>query len=107
MEYTPFEQMEMAVGLLWWQNRRRRRKLIPFWLPVVALMGVAAFQFVGNGFLLEGCHIKGNISAEGERIYHVPGGKYYDATRIKPAKGERWFCTETEARAAGWRRARR
>jgi len=54
-----------------------------------------------------GCNIKGNISYRtGEKIYHVPGGKYYDATRINPAKGERWFCSEAEARAAGWRRSR-
>lgn len=53
-----------------------------------------------------GCRIKGNISAEGERIYHVPGGRFYDRTRIDPAKGERWFCTEAEAQAAGWRRSR-
>ncbi len=53
------------------------------------------------------CLIKGNISRSGERIYHVPGGRWYDATRIDPRKGERWFCTEAEARAAGWRRAKR
>jgi len=51
------------------------------------------------------CRIKGNISRSGEGIYHVPGGRYYDRTRINENKGERWFCTETEARAAGWRRS--
>jgi len=39
----------------------------------------------------------------GERIYHVPGGYYYDRTRISPSKGERWFCSEREALEAGWR----
>jgi uncharacterized 2Fe-2S/4Fe-4S cluster protein (DUF4445 family) len=54
------------------------------------------------------CAIKGNISINtGERIYHVPGQEHYDETIISPQHGERWFCTETEARAAGWRRARR
>lgn len=53
------------------------------------------------------CRIKGNISATGERIYHVPGGEYYDRTQINTSKGERWFCTEGEARAAGWRRSLR
>ena len=53
------------------------------------------------------CDIKGNISASGEHIYHVPGQRYYDVTRISPGKGERWFCSEAEARAAGWRRSRR
>jgi hypothetical protein len=53
-----------------------------------------------------GCNIKGNISASGERIFHVPGQRYYQATRISAARGERWFCSEAEARNAGWRRAR-
>lgn len=52
------------------------------------------------------CVIKGNISSSGERIYHEPGQRYYDATIIQPEKGERWFCSEAEARAAGWRRAK-
>ena len=53
------------------------------------------------------CAIKGNIGSSGERIYHVPGQSLYDRTGISEAKGERWFCSEAEARAAGWRRARR
>ncbi len=52
------------------------------------------------------CQIKGNISASG-RIYHQPGQRDYDRTRITPGKGERWFCTRAEAEIAGWRPARR
>lgn len=52
--------------------------------------------------------IKGNISYNtGEKIYHVPGGQYYNATVINPASGERWFCSEDEANSAGWRRSKR
>ncbi|WP_454015299.1 sunset domain-containing protein [Aquamicrobium terrae] len=54
-----------------------------------------------------GCKIKGNISSKGERIYHLPGQENYDRTRISERKGERWFCSENEARAAGWRKAKR
>ncbi|PBB16550.1 succinoglycan biosynthesis protein exoi [Mesorhizobium sp. WSM4313] len=54
-----------------------------------------------------GRNIKGNISAGGERIYHLPGQKYYSVTIINQAKGERWFCSEAEAVAAGWRRSKR
>ena len=50
----------------------------------------------------EGCPIKGNISGNG-RIYHAPWSPWYTRTRINPAKGERWFCSEAEAVAAGWR----
>ena len=53
------------------------------------------------------CQIKGNISSKGERIYHIPGGAYHSRTKINEAAGERWFCTEDEARAAGWRRSKR
>ena len=50
------------------------------------------------------CKLKGNIS-RGGKIYHLPGQEYYEITRINARKGERWFCTESEARAAGWRKA--
>ena len=52
-----------------------------------------------------GCLIKGNISSSGVAIYHVPGQSSYDETIIDPGKGERWFCTEDEAVANGWRRS--
>lgn len=52
------------------------------------------------------CNIKGNVSTRGERIYHMPGQEYYDETRISASHGERWFCSEAEARQAGWRRSR-
>jgi endonuclease YncB( thermonuclease family) len=51
------------------------------------------------------CRIKGNISSSGAKIYHVPGQRYYDNTRIDTGKGERWFCSEAQARLSGWRRA--
>lgn len=53
------------------------------------------------------CRIKGNINRRGERIYHIPGQRDYARTRIDPAQGERLFCSEDEARAAGWRPAQR
>ncbi|TJZ79807.1 thermonuclease family protein [Paracoccus hibiscisoli] len=52
------------------------------------------------------CRIKGNISQSGDRIYHLPDSRSYAATRISEAKGERWFCSEEEARTAGWRAPR-
>ena len=47
-----------------------------------------------------GCTIKGNRNRKGEWIYHLPGMPYYDVTRP-----EEIFCSEAEARAAGYRRA--
>ena len=49
-----------------------------------------------------GCPIKGTISKNG-RIYHTPWSPWYSRTRINTSKGERWFCSEAEAVAAGWR----
>lgn len=54
------------------------------------------------------CNIKGNISvSSGEKIYHVPGQQNYTDTIINEDRGERWFCSETEALITGWRRALR
>ena len=54
-----------------------------------------------------GCSIKGNINVRtGARVYHVPGQKHYDTVTIEPETGERWFCTEAEAEANGWRRSK-
>lgn len=51
-----------------------------------------------------GCAIKGNVTQHG-RVYHLPSGRSYNRTRIDEARGERWFCSENEAVAAGWRPA--
>jgi micrococcal nuclease len=45
--------------------------------------------------------IKGNINSRNEKIYHVPGGKYYDQT-----KAEKMFCTKAEAVSAGFRKSK-
>jgi endonuclease YncB( thermonuclease family) len=52
------------------------------------------------------CAIKGNISRKGDRIYHLPGTRDYERTQINEASGERMFCSEDEAKAAGWRAPR-
>jgi beta-lactamase superfamily II metal-dependent hydrolase len=44
--------------------------------------------------------IKGNINSKGEKIYHLPGGAYYEKTVT-----EEWFKTEQEAQDAGFRPA--
>ena len=56
-----------------------------------------------SGGPVTGCPIKGNINSKHEKIYHAPWSKDYARTSIDPGRGERWFCTEGEAVAAGWR----
>jgi hypothetical protein len=51
------------------------------------------------------CRIKGNVTVTGERVYHLPNGKYYDRVIINPMRGEKYFCKESDALAAGWRKA--
>lgn len=53
----------------------------------------------------QGCAIKGNISDAGH-IFHMPGQRDYDRVVLSAQRGERWFCSAAEARAAGWRAAR-
>jgi endonuclease YncB( thermonuclease family) len=50
----------------------------------------------------EGCPIKGRV-ASGSRVYVLPWSPAYDSVRVVSARGERWFCSEEEAQAAGWR----
>jgi endonuclease YncB( thermonuclease family) len=61
----------------------------------------------GQGAPNPACPIKGNISKSGVRIYHTPWSRWYERTRIAEQHGERWFCSEAEALAAGWRGTRR
>ncbi len=51
------------------------------------------------------CTIKGNISATKEKIFHVIGCPNYGQTIIDTTKGERMFCSEQEAKDAGWRKS--
>ncbi|WZL73883.1 ComEC/Rec2 family competence protein [Clostridiaceae bacterium 35-E11] len=46
--------------------------------------------------------IKGNINSKKEKIYHLPGGAYYEGT-----EPEVWFKTESEAQQAGFRKSKR
>jgi phosphatidylserine/phosphatidylglycerophosphate/cardiolipin synthase-like enzyme len=52
------------------------------------------------------CAIKGNVNAKGERIYYLPGSRSYGRVAMN-GPDERWFCSELEAKAAGWRPAGR
>ena len=54
------------------------------------------------------CNIKGNISvSSGAKFYHIQGMPEYEITRIDTSKGERFFCSESEAIANGWSKAPR
>jgi hypothetical protein len=65
----------------------------------------APHSFVGPAPPNPACPIKGNVNRKGERIYHEPGGRDYERVVMDLTKGKRWFCSASEAEAAGWRRA--
>lgn len=50
------------------------------------------------------CLVKGSIDAAGERLYAVPLDRGYRQIELDPARGERAFCSDEDASAAGWRR---
>ena len=50
----------------------------------------------------DGCPIKGTIAGD-NKTYLVPWAPSYEKSKVRPERGERWFCTEAEARAAGWK----
>lgn len=54
----------------------------------------------------QGCLIKGTLPRPDYKVFLLPGQPGYDAAQIDRQKGERWFCTVDEARAAGWVRSK-
>ncbi len=50
------------------------------------------------------CNIKGNIR-KGKKIYHLSACKSYKTADIQLYNDDEWFCTEKEAREAGFTKA--
>jgi endonuclease YncB( thermonuclease family) len=48
------------------------------------------------------CPIKGQVSSNG-KYYLVPWSPNYTRAQVRTQRGERWFCSEREALAAGWK----
>jgi endonuclease YncB( thermonuclease family) len=49
----------------------------------------------------DGCPIKGVVRAS-EKIYSLPWSAAYARARVRPERGDRWFCSEDDAKAAGF-----
>lgn len=89
------------------QEDDARTRGVGIWqAPTIAAWDYRAGRWASADEVTPGdCPIKGNITSSG-RIYHMPWSPWYDKVRIEPGKGERWFCSESEAVAAGWRPVR-
>ncbi len=72
------------------------------WLEEMAAPGCAK----GCLYHKPGCDIKGEIYMEwNDKVFYVPTAKSYGAVVMDDTYSHRWFCTENEATAAGWRKA--
>jgi endonuclease YncB( thermonuclease family) len=81
--------------------------------PKTAMLGAKASGIAPSAVLAPteappdpACAIKGNVNRKGEHIFHVPGQRDYERINMQ-AVAKRWFCSEEEAEAAGWRKAQR
>jgi hypothetical protein len=72
---------------------------------------IASFFIIGWGVQIYqhffcGKKIKCNISSNGDKIYHLPGDRLYNVTKIDKTKGEFYAYTETEAMEKGFTRSK-
>lgn len=53
------------------------------------------------------CTVKANYrQASNSKIYHTSDCYNYSKVIIRPARGDRWFCSETEAQKAGYQKSK-
>jgi endonuclease YncB( thermonuclease family) len=115
-QYVPDEEAARSASRgLWsgafiapWDWRHRNRQTVVLGatsVPVSAQAELLAPSSAAGAPSSE-CVIKGNVNRRGERIHFRPGQLDYE--RVDMSKpGKRWFCTEQDAQAAGWRPAAR
>jgi endonuclease YncB( thermonuclease family) len=89
-----------------WDWRAQQKQAKPAVQPptTFATMGPRAATPAAPDAGPAGCTIKGNVTPNG-RIYHTTESPWYDKVRMNLGIGRRWFCSEAEARDAGWRPA--
>jgi len=90
-----------------WRHRNRNTIILGALSVPIDAQKVLLAPSGKEGAPSEDCVIKGNVSRNGERIYHAPNQKYYAKIDMSKRNGTRWFCTPDEAEAAGFRRALR
>ena len=90
-----------------WDWRHRNKETVVLGAAAVSIHAQASLlgAVSAAGAPDASCVIKGNVNRKGERIFHLPGQLNYSKTSMNKGLGERWFCSEAEAEAAGWRKA--
>src|SRR5262249_52155249 len=89
-----------------WRNRDRQTVILgALTIPITAqslLLAPASASEAPS----PNCLINRTVNRNAERIYHRPGSTHYAEVNMNSPE-KRWFCSEEEAQAAGWRRALR
>ena len=93
-----------AAGLRLWRRRTagktRMRTVVQ---TIIVALAVACCASACTQEQRAGCVIKGNISSSGERIYHVPGQRYYDKTLTGSAPSKKLSLPAGEKRRSNFR----
>jgi endonuclease YncB( thermonuclease family) len=89
-----------------WRHRNRQTIILGAMTVPVRAQALLLAPASASGAPSPDCIIKGNVNRKGARIYHRPGDLHYAQVNMNSSE-KRWFCTEEEAQAAGWRPAAR
>ena len=88
------------------KNSQRDRLTAAFHEGQEKKLGIFSDQCRKEGEVEGECKIKGNIDpATYEKFYHLPGCKHYEQTVVDLSRGEKFFCSEKEAKIAGFTKA--
>jgi cold shock CspA family protein len=97
------------------EQKSRKQSLLKAIMSIVIVGGISLFtiEFTPSRspspiqlIAKPECIIKGNISHNtGKKLYHLPGMEDYETTVIDELRGEKWFCSESEAITTGWEKA--
>ena len=90
-----------------WRHRNNKTVILGAYSVPINAQSMLLPRSATEGAPSPDCIIKGNISRNGERIYHMPSQRFYARIRMDVGGGRRWFCTPEEAEAAGWRKSLR
>lgn len=93
-DYVEAQKQAQDAGLGLWQG--------DFVLPWKWREGTGAHANASDW--VRKCNVKGALTPDGRHIYYVPTDAGYRDVAIDPARGERMFCSDDEARMAGWTR---
>lgn len=80
-------------------EKKAKQEEIGIW-SIENYVGEEGFNLKQQQIEDQHCLIKGNINSDGEKIYHPPSSPWYEQT-----KEEERFCSEKEAKEAGYRKA--